>query len=192
MSMGRKIFRPMAGQTHGRFAAFRMNGTLSYRGDVVHIDTTAPASQGQTAGVLDGQTLGTTDFLYVIGNQSHATNATIAGYSVAGVIEGKTVGDRNTTTALAEDGVVIVQVAGVHSQVWMSATDGVAGWIALADSANTFGQARAASIISVTASLTAVDHAFVVGHILTGTASASRGTTATVGNAVWIRCGDVV
>lgn len=190
MSMSRKIFRPMAGQTHGRFAAFRMNGTLSYRGDTVFLDTTAPASQGQTAGVLDGKTLGTNDFLYVkIANV--ANGATITQAQVAGVVEGLSVGDRNTTTAIPDDGVVIVQVAGVHQQVWMNATTGIADWIALADSGSTLGLARPIVGVGVTTDA-AIFGTMLVGVIMGATASASRGTTATVGNQVWVRCGDVV
>jgi hypothetical protein len=167
-----------------------MNGTLSYRGDVVFLDTTAPASQGQTAGVLDGKTLGTDDFMYVkIDNR--ATEATIGQGAVAGVVEGLAIGDRNTTTAIPDDGVVIVQVAGVHKQVWMTATTGIADWIALGDSGSTLGMARPIVGVGVT-TLGGPQSMYMVGVILGGTASASRGTVATVGNQVWVRCGDVV
>ena len=190
MSMSRKLFRPQAGQTPGRFAAFRMNGTLSYRGDVVFLDTTAPATQGQTAGVLDGKTLGTNDFLYVK-IDSRLVEATIGQGQVAGVVEGLSVGDRNTTTAIPDDGVVIVQVAGVHQQVWMTATTGIADWVALADSTSTLGMARPLVGVGVS-TLGGAQSMFLVGSILAGTASASRGTTTTVGNPVWVSCGDVV
>jgi len=192
MSMSRKFFRPMAGQTHGRFAAFRMNGTLSYRGDTVFIDTTAPASQGQTAGVLDGKTLGTNDFMYV-NIQNIANDATTPHCHVAGVVEGLSVGDRNTTTAIPDDGVVIVQVAGVHQQAWMSATTGTAGWVAVADSGNTLGAARALVGIGKS-TLGPPELALLVGVLLTdNVATGTRAAVTTTSySAVWVRCGDVV
>lgn len=191
MSMSRKIHRPVAGQTHGRFAAFRMNGSLSYRGDIVFLDSTAPASQG-SSGVLDGKTLGTTDFMYVKIAQV-ATDATTPHYAVAGVVEGLHVGDRNTTTAIADDGVVIVQVAGVHGQVWMADTSATADYVLLADGNSTLGGGRA--LVGVGKStLGAPEAAFLVGVCLT--ANATTGTRAAVTNtnwcAAWIRNGDVV
>lgn len=192
MSMSRKLFRPQQGQTHGRFAAFRMNGTLAYRGDVVFLDTTAPASQGQSAGVLDGKTLGTNDFIYVK-IASVANDATIAQGAVAGVVEGVSIGDRNTTTAIADDGIVIVQVAGPHQQVWMSATTGIPDWIALADSGNTLGAARPL-VGAGLSTLGGAEALQLVGPILTS--NVTTGTRATVTTtsycAVWVRCGDVV
>lgn len=192
MSMSRKFFRPMAGQTHGRFAAFRMNGTLAYRGDTVFIDTLAPASQGQTAGVLDGKTLGTNDFMYVKIAQV-ANAATITQGAVAGVVEGLSVGDRNTTTAIPDDGVVIVQVAGVHQQVWMSATTGIADWVALADSNSTLGAAR--PLVGAAKTTDGAAQAMqLVGPILTSNVTTGTRAAVTTTNycAVWVRCGDVV
>ncbi len=192
MSISRRLFRPMVGQTHGRFAAFRMNGTLAYRGDTVFIDTTAPASQGQTAGILDGKTMGTNDFLYVKIAQV-ANDATITQGAVAGVVEGRAVGDRNTTTALDDDGVVIVQVAGVHSQVWMSATTGIADWIALGDSNSTLGAARPL-VGAGLSTLGGAEALQLVGVILaTNVTTGTRATVTTTSYCpVWVRCGDVV
>ena len=192
MSMARKLFRPGQGQVPARFAAFRLNGTAAYRGDVVMLDTTAPGSQG-ASGVVDGKTLGANDFIYVVSTTLPANEATIGQGAVAGVIEGKGVGDRNTTTALTDDGIVIVQVAGVHEQVWMSANTGVAQWLALADSTSTLGAARPIVGVGVT-TLGGAQLSYLVGVIL-GT-NATTGARAAVTNAnfcpVWIRCGDVV
>jgi len=192
MSMSRKLFRPMAGQTHGRFAAFRMNGTLSYRGDTVFIDKTAPATQGQTAGVLDGKTLGTQDFLYV-NIQNIGNDATTPHCHVAGVVEGLSIGDRNTTTAIPDDGVVIVQVAGVHTQTWTTTTDATAGWVAVGDSGSTLGGARALVGIGKS-TLGPPELALLVGVVLTDTVTTGTraAVTTTPYSAVWVRCGDVV
>lgn len=192
MSMSRKLFRPKPGSVPARFAAFRLNGTANYRGDVVFIDTTAPTSQG-ASGVVDGLTMtAAQDFIFVK-SASVANGATITQGAVAGVIEGRSIGDRNTTTALDDDGVVIVQVAGVHTAVWMSATTGIADWIALADSANTLGAARPIVGVGVTTDA-AIFSTFLLGVIL-GT-NATTGTRAAVTTTsfcpVWIRCGDVV
>lgn len=193
MSISRKLFRPMAGQTHGRFAAFRMNGTLSYRGDTVFLDTTANATQGQTAGVLDGATLGLNDFMYVQIAQVATTGATIGHYKVAGVVEGLRVGDRNTTTAIPDDGVVIVQVAGVHQQTWMSVTTGVADWIAVANSNNTLGAALPLVGLGVS-----TDDMRISSHLLgvimgPNVATGTRAAVTTTSHCpVWVRCGDLV
>lgn len=198
MSMSRKLFRPKPGQNPARFAAYRLNGTVNYRGDVVFLDTTAPTSQG-ASGVVDGLTMtDKQDFIYVKSAQV-ATNATTPHFAVVGVIEGKTIGDRNTTTALDDDGVVIVQVAGVHTGVWMTSTAGVADGLALANSNSTLGSAIAAVGIDVAATAANLAAGLanavqLVGVILeANTVTATRGTVTTANyNPVYIRCGDVI
>ncbi len=190
--MFKKLFRPQPGQVPARFAAFRLNGTANYRGDTVIIDTTAPTSQGAT-GVLDGKTMTAgQDFLYVK-SASIANGATINQFQAAGIIEGKSIGDRNTTTALDDDGVVIVQVAGVHTAAWMSATTGIADWIALADSASTLGAARPIVGVGVTTDA-GIFGSFMVGIILGSNATTgTRGTVTTTSFCpIWVRCGDVI
>lgn len=190
--MMRKLFRPRPGQVPQRFSAFRLNGTVNYRGDVVVIDSTAPTSQG-ASGVVDGLTMtAAKDYIYVK-SASIANEATIGQAAVAGVIEGRTVGDRVTSVALDDDGIVIVQVAGVHEAVWMSATTGIADWIALADSASTLGAARPIVGVGVS-TLGGAQLSFLVGVILaTNATTGTRGTVTTTSFCpVWIRCGDVI
>jgi hypothetical protein len=191
MSMSRKLFIPKAGQVHGRFAAFRLSGTANYRGDCVFLDTTAPASQG-ASGVLAGETLGTNDFLYVKSAQV-ANGATTPHAAVVGLIEGKAVGDRNTSTALTDDGVVVVQVAGVHTDCWQSATTATAGWVALADANSTLGAVRPIIGVGITTDA-AIFAQYMVGVCLTDRATTGTRGTATTTDKVtlWIRCGDVV
>lgn len=199
MSLSRKLFRPKPGQVPARFAAFRLNGTINYRGDVMFLDTTAPTSQG-ASGVVDGLTMtDKMDFLYVKSASVATGAATSPHFAVVGAIEGRTVGDRNTTTALDDDGVVIVQVAGVHQAVWMTSTAGAADGLAFANSANTLGSAIAGVGLDVAATVANLaaglgNSAFVVGVILeANTVTATRGTVTTANyNPIWIRCGDVI
>ena len=195
--MSRKLFRPKPGQTPARFQAFRLNGAVNYRGDVVFLDTTAPTSQG-ASGVVDGLTMTDKQDFFYVKSASVATNAASPQCAVVGVIEGRTVGDRNTTTALDDDGVVIVQVAGVHAQTWVTSTSGAADGLVFANSANSLGSgvigvgidiaATAANLAAGLSNLTQV-----VGVILeANTVTATRGTVTTANyNPVWIRCGDV-
>lgn len=188
--MMRRLFLPKAGQTWGRFMAARLNGSTNYRGDVVFIDTTAPASQG-SSGVVAGETLGANDFIFVKSAQV-ANGATTPHAAVVGLIEGRKVGDRVSSVALDDDGVVIVQVAGVHTDCWQSATTATAGWIALADSNSTLGAARPIVGVGVTTDA-AIFSQYVVGVCLTDRATnGTRGTSTTTDRVtLWIRCGDV-
>lgn len=190
MSMSRKLFIPKAGQTHARYAAFRINGSLNYRGDCVVIDTTAPASQG-ASGVVAGETLGANDFIYVI-QTDIATDATGPACNAVGFIEGLRVGDRNTTTALPNDGVIIVQVAGVfsnHAAVTV-ATDAVVGDLLLVNGASTDGAALPAAAIANSHAETA---GYLAGIVLTTGATYTRGTVTTApGCTAWVRCGAMV
>ena len=196
--MYRKIFRPKPGQVPGRFQAYRLNGAANYRGDVVFLDTTAPTIQG-ASGVVDGLTMTDKQDFFYVKSASIATGAvTTPNFAVAGVIEGRSVGDRNTTTALDDDGIVIVQVAGVHPQVWTTSNAGAVDGLLFANSANTLGSGVVGvglDVATAAANLAAglSNSAFVVGVILeANTVTAARGGVTTANyNPIWIRCGDV-
>lgn len=189
--MARKFFIPKAGQTHARYAAFRLNSTLAYRGDVCWLDTLAPASQGPASdGVLAGETLGANDFIYAKTCVAVATTATTPLYHGLGFIEGLRIGDRDTTTLLPNDGVIIVQVAGVfkdHAAVTAAPAVGdVLKW----NGNSTLGCALSATIITATL---ASQNAFIVGVALTTGATYVRAAvTNAAGCTAWVRCGDVV
>lgn len=113
MSMMHKLFRPGKGAVPQRFIAAFVNATTSYRGDVAVWDTTAPTSQG-ASGVLEGKTLGASDFVFVTIAPATASNS----YGLlAGVYEGTTIGDKDTVNNFPNDSLAIVQTWGVHDTV---------------------------------------------------------------------------
>lgn len=119
-----RIFRPGAGKTHSRYVAAFVNGTAVYRGDLVCWDITAPTSQG-SSGVLEGQTLGTNDFIFVI--LPPAAAAAAQGLQ-AGIVRGNTINDtRSNATAQTDDSCIIVQTWGVCDLAWVNSTDTAAG-----------------------------------------------------------------
>lgn len=162
MSMMRKLFRPGKGQVPQRFIAAFVNATTSYRGDVAVWDTTAPTSQGAT-GVVDGQTLGANDFIFVTICPATAVNSFGL---LAGVYEGTHVGDRSSVTNFADDSLAIVQTWGVHENVrtvddtvaagallYVSTTAGACADVAAADIDSTDSTYSATGLVGV--SLTA-------------------------------------
>lgn len=169
--MMRKIFRPGAGQVPQRFIAAYNNGTLAYRGDTMIWDTTAPASQG-SSGVLAGQTLGASDFIFVTYNP-----ATSTAYGLqAGIAEGLFVGDKNVSTALPNDGIIIVQTYGIHQHTNTDATSAAGDKLVISGNATFTGMAH---VIAATATINASD----LGTQLVGismTAAAATGTRGTV------------
>lgn len=119
MSMMSTLFRPGKGKTVGRYVAAFVNGAAVYRGDLVCWDVTAPASQG-ASGVLENQTLGTSDFVFAILPPA-AANA--AQGLQAGCVRGKTINDpASNATAQADDSIIIIQTWGVCDLAWVSAT----------------------------------------------------------------------
>lgn len=128
MTMMHKLFRPGKGSVHARFTTAFVNGTAVYPGDVVCWDTTAPASQG-ASGVVDGKTLGATDFVFV---QLPPAAALAAAGLQAGIVQGKTNGLARGpgATAMTNDNLAIIQTWGVCPDVYaVTSTDSAAGII---------------------------------------------------------------
>lgn len=170
----RRIFRPGKGAVAGLFSPFRVNGTAVYRGDFVVWDTTAPTSQG-SSGVLDGQTLGTDDFIFCRTVDTVANGLGLG----AGVVEGRSMGDRDSATALSDDGIAIVQVYGVHATV-QTVDDTVAAGALLTAGTVAGAMADGAS---------ATDDMAVWAVALTADRQYTRGTVATMNAVVGlVRC----
>lgn len=175
MSMMRKIFRPGAGQVPQRFIAAFVNATTSFRGDVAIWDTTAPTSQG-SSGVLEGKTLGTSDFIFVTIAPATASNS----YGLlAGVYEGNTIGSKDTVNNFANDSCVIVQTWGVHDNVGCVDDTVAAG--ALLTMSTVAGQCTDAASSTLVGGL--------VGVALTADSTYTRGTVTTANKVTaFVRC----
>ena len=139
MSMMRKLFRPGKGSTVARYTAAFCNGATTYRSDVAMWDTTAPTDQG-SSGVLEGKTLGTSDYVFV--KISSATAITNFGL-LAGVFEGTHIGQTSSTVSFLDDSLVIVQTHG-PGRVYCDAT--------VAAPAVLFAQTTAGAVADVAAS----------------------------------------
>lgn len=190
MSIARSIFRPGKGQVPQKFIrAFWNAATAGYRGDTVIWDIEAPASQG-ASGVLEGKTLGTDDFIYVT-----ISATTVAGSfgRVAGVIEGPSLGSKDTATAIPDDSCVIVQTWGVHDNVRTNPTTGAAGsllYLGTVAGALEVSLATdvATDVLITPATDTELGH-LVVGLALTASATYTRGSVTTEDNVTaFIRC----
>lgn len=181
MSMMRKLFRPAAGQTHARYEAAFVNGTAVYPGDLVCWDVTAPTDQG-SSGVLEGKTLGATDFLFVILPPANSSGRQ------AGIVQGPTINRASGATALTNDTVAVVQTWGVCPDVFaVTSTDSAAG-ILLTAAATTGGVTQ---ILGTAAeATTALSSVTVVGFALNAQATDhTRATVATEpGLDAFIRC----
>lgn len=183
MSMMRKIFRPGQGAVHKRFAAAFVNATTSYRGDIAVWDTTPPTDQG-ASGVLEGKTLGANDFIYV--TIAPATAANSIGI-LAGVYEGKAVGDRDTVNFFPDNSLAIVQTWGIHDSVYMVDDTVAAGALIYMSTTAGAGQDVAASTVIGTDSVNG-GALGMVGVAMTADALYTRGTTSVSNVCGFIRC----
>lgn len=190
MSVGRRLFRPGVGSTHAKYTTAYMNGTTAYTGDLVCWDITAPASQGATAGTIDGKSAGATDFVYVILPPA----AEIAALGLqAGIAQSTNSGlgrspSNGTANAISDDALVVIQTAGVCADVFaVSNTDAVAGSI-LTTTATTGAVTQVGSTDVAATNSTYIET--MVGFVLTTQATDhNRGATATEpGIDAWIRC----
>lgn len=184
MSIIRSLFRPAPGQVYARFIQAFCNGSTVYRGDCVVWDTTAPTSQG-TSGKIDGKTIAADDFLFV------APCAATAGFGLqAGIVEGKTLHNRDTTTAMDNDGIVIVQTAGIfktHCQV--DATTAAAGGPLVVGGTTTFsGQLTIADATATTSNTLRGNIAVAAMSLIATGATYSRGTVSQQGVTALVRC----
>ena len=184
MSMVRSLFRPGKGQKVSRYIQAFINGAAAYHGDFVVWDTTAPTTQG-TSGVVDGKTLGTNDYVYVVQSTAIATGTNRG----AGLIEGRTIGDRNTTTALTDDQLVIVQTYGVFDDnCFLSASSTTRGDILFASS-TVAGQLIVSAAVTATDSTNDRNNEWMVGFTLGPTATYTRAAVTNANGAtVFIRC----
>jgi hypothetical protein len=171
--MMRKLFKPGKGQKVAQYVAAYVNGTAVYRGDLVCWDFTAPTDQG-SSGVLAGETLGAKDFIFVILPPAAAAGA--AGLQ-AGIVEGKTIGDRvQSAVVSAGDTIAIVQTYGVHDNVWVDSTDTVAG--ALLGTGATTGESTLLLATDAIGTDSTIGEGVVHGFALTADATTHvRGTT---------------
>jgi hypothetical protein len=120
------LFRPVAGgfvSSRKRLEPWYVNGTDVYRGDIVAIDTSAATDQG-TSGVLDGATLGVTDFVFCALSTAATDNKKILGVVDRG--DGMT-SDTDTVNAISNDGIALVQTSGIHTNAQVEATNVAAG-----------------------------------------------------------------
>lgn len=186
--MTRSVFRPGKGATTSKFIAAYCNGTAVYRGDFVVWDTTAPTSQG-SSGVVNGETLGATDFIYV------TTSTTTAGSigKGAGVVEGggaigTGIGNRNTTTAVGDDKIAICMTYGVFSTHCQCDTATAAGDLLLAASTVAGQLIDSAAPTSAVLTNSANDGA-IAAFVMVTDATYTRATvTTTKGCTAFIRC----
>lgn len=173
----RQIFRPAVGQAHAKYVAAYLNNTnasgvtASYRGDVVVWDTTAPTSQG-ASGVLDGQTLGATDFIYVTPTTT-ATDRLPAGY-----LEGRTVGDTVTSVPLVDDTLIVVQIAGLFRNH---------AWVLNAGAARQVLNTHTVSGQSANAAATTNDDGAITAVQMNAVANYTRDATQS-GCTIWVKC----
>jgi len=178
MSMIKTLFRPGKGRRPGRFIAAVFNaGTAGYRGDVVMWDNTAPTSQG-SSGVLEGDTLGVNDFIYV-----QLTTATIAdGQGLqAGILEGTKIGDTDTVTTIPDDSIAIVQTFGVHETVRTVATVVTTSQLSIGTIAGECAETLATDV--------ATSAHIIIGMPMTADSTYTRGTATENKVTGFIRCG---
>lgn len=181
MSMMRKIFRPGQGSVVKRFTAAFVNATTSYRGDVAVWDTTAPTDQG-SSGVLEGRTLGTKDFVFVTICPATAVNS----FGIlAGVYEGKGVGDTDTVNNFADDSLAIVQTWGVHDNVHSDDTTAAGAMLYVSTIA---GQVADVAATDVDATDSVYSALGFVGVALTADAAYTRGTDTKAAVCAFVRC----
>lgn len=181
MGMFRKLFRPGAGQKPQHYTAAFVNGTAIYRGDFVVWDTTAPASQG-ASGVLEGKTLGTSDFIFVT-----TSTSTLACGVGAGIIEGKSIGNRDTTTAMTNDNVAIIQNWGVFDTHCQVSTATAVGDVLL--SYSTVAGELVGTVALAVAATAGHNGGYLQGIALTTDAAYTRGTVTTIkGCTAFVRC----
>jgi hypothetical protein len=174
--MNRRIFMPGKGARPARYTAALCTNTDVYRGDLVIWDHEATP----TAITWEGQTLTALDMVFV---DTDATAADKIG-SCAGLIEGKRVGDLDTTTAIASattGAVAIVQTWGVFaSHANTEDATVVAGALLLSTST------IAGEMVDAT---TATDDGTIVGVALSADATYTRGTVTTnTGVTAFVRC----
>lgn len=192
MSIGRRLFRPGVGQTPARYTSAYMNGTAAYTGDLVVWDTTAPASQGATAGTIDGKSAGALDFVYVILPPAAALN-TIG--LQAGIAQSTTGGlgrspSNGTANAISDDALVVIQTQGVCGDVFaVSNTVSTAGDLLILG-ATTGAVTQINATDDMVGATTVESGNDLVGFLLTTQATDhNRGATATEpGVDIFVRC----
>lgn len=185
MSMMARIFKPGTGKRHERFTSAYVNGTAVYRGDLVCWDITAPASQG-ASGVVNGETLGANDFVYVI--LPPAAAAAAQGLA-AGCVRGRTFNDQTSNaTAIPDDSLVHIQTWGVCDLAWVTSTDTAAGDLLLTGATTGEWTRALATTINGTDSTQSIGA--LAGFALTADSTDHiRGTaTAEERATIWVRC----
>ncbi len=129
MSMGRKLFRPGAGQHYQEFRAYFAEEQI-YPGDLCSLSVIAPALQGPAAdGVLEGRTLGLSDFIYVqlLDTDDTPTSGLQVGVATGAGIEPLGGYADVINDSVAADNLIIVQHAGVHPMVQVNDTSVLIG-----------------------------------------------------------------
>lgn len=120
----KRLFRPGKGQVCESYTAAVADGVI-YPADWVMLSTTAPGSQGTTAGEIEGKTLG--DFDYVECELAIVTGKLGCAGLTLGVVMGKGIDsvsnwENVTANVLADGDVCVIQNWGVHPQVRQAAT----------------------------------------------------------------------
>jgi hypothetical protein len=182
MSMMRKLFRPGKGQVPQRFTSAFVNGTAVYPGDLVCWDITAPTDQG-ASGVLEGKTLGSTDYIFVI--LPPAAAAAAAGLQ-AGLVRGDSIEFGSPATAQTNDKLAVIQTWGVAATAWVDSTDTAAGNL-LGTGATTGEWTRLLATDAIGTDST-IGESVVCGFALAADSAVTRATTSEEYAPIFVRC----
>jgi hypothetical protein len=183
MSMMRKLFRPGKGQTVARYTSAFINASAAtYPGDLVCWDITAPTDQG-SSGVLEGKTLGSTDYLYVI--LPPAAAAAAAGLQ-AGLVRGTSIEFASSTASVVDDTLAVIQTWGVAPYAWIDSGSVVAG--DLLGVGATTGEWTMLYATDGIGTDSTIGESVVCGFALAADASRTRATTGEQFAPIFVRC----
>lgn len=182
MSMMAKLFRPSPGNRHARYTAAVCTNTAVFRGDSLFWDITTDVAP--TDITFDGKTGGAKDFQFVT---TSASAATVFGKQ-AGICCGKSITDRDTTTAITTSTTVgqicVVQTWGIFEDHANTVDATVVAGAHMVSSTVAGELADATDVSDATAG-----YIQAFGFAISADATYTRGTvTDNTGVSMWVRC----